>query len=260
MNFDIVNSQIQKFISEHQGDLYSLNDTTYKLPLSDAVFCATDIPRNRAFFEAIRKAVIKLKTLTEKIRVVYAGSGTGILGIFALALGAKDCLFLEHNPHSLEFSKKLVTAMGFAGQVKFIECDATKIQFSKPYDLLLSETLTSGFVREDFAYIIRHLRKFGEASSIIIPEKFSVRLEEKNENGKTVAEHNFEFVSSADFELQEIKLQNSATTQLTWNTTTTLYDDVIVQPGECVSFMNEMTQDLKNIVHPLFTITPKENS
>lgn len=256
--FDAINTDIQTFLQAQQTNFYTQEDKQYKLPTSDAIFCALDTPRNRAFFTAIGKAIVSLQKNRENIKVLYAGSGTGILGVFALHLGAEYCEFLEHNPYSLELSKQLVEHCGYTDRVIFRECDATQIEI-EPYDLLISETLTSGFVSEEFPQIVNHLRQFGNDHSIIIPEQFEVTLLEKNEAGDIVNTQTFLFTSQDGFEKQIMHLMPE-TTQITWRTKTCLYDDVSLDSGDCISFMNEMTQEVKNIEHQLFSFTSTDSN
>src|SRR6185295_943952 len=144
-------------------------------------------------------------------------------------------------------------------QIEFQEGDATKFVPDRPYDLLLSETLTSGFGREEFPLIINHLRKFGAPESVIIPERFIVTLREKDAAENTLAEQEFSFISAQGFAPQQIKLQNSRTEKVSWHTTCFLSENVVLHSGDCVSFLNEMTQEVAEFLHPLFTLEKVES-
>lgn len=253
MQFDEIHHKIQKFISSQKIEAYSLEDTQYKLPLSDALFCATDAPRNRAFFVAIQKAISDLQEKTDSVHVVYAGSGTGILGIFALACGADSAVFLEHNPYSLDYSKKLSRYCGYADRIKFIKCDATTLKLETSYNLLISETLTSGFVREEFPLIVNNLVHFRAKNSVILPQKFVLTLEEKNNSEECIRVQEFSFHSKNGFPKIGLFLHKN-TTQLLWKTICTLYDDIVLSSGSCISFLNQTQQKRDGFHHPFFFI------
>jgi len=252
--FEEINSKIQAFIVQQKTDFYGLEDKDHKLPLSDAVFCATDTPRNRAFFEAIGKALQALRQKTPKPHVLYAGSGTGILGFFALVLGADSCFFLEHNPHSLEFSQRLAIFLGLEERIIFQRGDATEFIPPQKYDLLISETLTSGFVREDFPFIVNHLRNYAKPHAIILPAEFLVTATEKDRFGTSLAQQSFRFKSLQGFIPRRIRLQHLETTELSWITESTLYDDIKLRSGDAVSYLNETHQQVENFNNPCFRL------
>jgi len=79
----ILSEEIAKNRQKNADLLYKKNT---KLQLSDAFFCGEDVVKNRKFYEAIQKALKDLKNIfpEERIHVLDAGSGTGILGILAL--------------------------------------------------------------------------------------------------------------------------------------------------------------------------------
>jgi 16S rRNA G966 N2-methylase RsmD len=235
--------------------IYDLEDQDAKLPLSDAIFCAEDERRNRVFEQAIRQAVIDLKKKCSQVVVVDAGSGTGILGLFALRSGADKCYFLEQNPYALAFSKKVIQKYGFEAQSVFLEGDATEVDLPETFDLLISETLTAGFVAEDFPKIINHLRIFRQPHSIFIPEAFSVSVTEKDGQYQTLAEHQFYFRSQAGFQKNKLLLVSPTKTiaHLVWRSEAFLYQQKTLQSGDCLSFLNQRKTRPQDF-HPLFEI------
>jgi len=238
MSFDLIHNQIQAFLSAQKEDPSALGNKCYKLPLSDALFCAEDVVRNRAFFQGIQQAIQERPE--RPLTVVDAGSGTGILGAFALALGAEKCFFLEHNPHSLELSKKLVDHLGFKEQSVFIECDATQVELPEPYDILISETLSSGFVTEDFPRIVAHLKRYGKPGSVIIPERFRITMTEEDEGGRELEQTVWNIQSRKVAEDKRPIAKNQKTRSLCWHTKGWIYGDIAVESGDCMSFLNEI--------------------
>ncbi len=251
------NGKIMDFLKKQDIDYYALPDKEFKLPLSDAVFCAEDTVRNLSFFQAIRKAMEEISESGREAVVVDAGSGTGILGVFALALGASKCYFLEHNPHSLRLSEKLVSSTGFAKKSVFVECDATSYELPEPYDLLICETISSGFVTEDFPAIINHLRKSGQNDARFIPEKFEVIMTEKDENNDPLAQRFFSFLSREGFRTEEVHLQDPGTKHLSFQSKAFLFGNITLRSGEAMSFLNEQTLVPGKAKHPFFRFITK---
>lgn len=255
--FSQVHHRILDFLSHSKAHVFDLDDAKFKLPLSDAIFCAEDLLRNRAFFHAIQQATRDLHREKNEIIAVDAGSGTGILGMFALMAGAQKCYFLEHNPHSLEYSKKLLDYFGYSHLSEFILCDATTYKLREKYDLLISEAITSGFVREDFPPIVDHLRQFGNSASKIIPESFEIQIFEKDAIGNILEKHHVQFSSQEKFKKQKIQLKSSGTSSLSFQTKALLYADISLSSGDTMSFLNEQNFNFRTEKHQLFDFSPK---
>ena len=238
-NFQEINSKIQKFLLDQKIDAYGLADKKYKLPLSDALFCAEDTVRNKFFFQAIKKALENLKLEKKEIIVVDAGSGTGILGIFALLLGADKCYFLEHNPFTLDLSKKVLDFFNLSEKSQVIHCDATKHELAEKYDLLISETLSSDFFKEDFPLIVKNLQRYAQKKSIVIPGKFEVLLSEYDDFENKLEEKKFVFKADKIEQKNNFKAKNKNTTNIHITTKACLYDDVWINDGDCMSFLNK---------------------
>ncbi len=213
--------------------------------------------RNRKFFEGISKDILDIKKENKEIIVVDAGSGTGILGAFSLYLGANKCYFLEDNPYSLELSKKLIGYLGFMEKSIFIECDATNYSLPEKYDICISETLSSGFVDEDFPFIINNLKQFGKNDSIIIPSQFEIVITEISPPDKGELEgvnykHHFLFKAKNGFKKKRIKLKNKNSQKISFKTKAYIYEDIFIESGDCMSFLNERVLDVRKDKHPLF--------
>ena len=239
--FEDANGMIQNYLTNTLIAQEKQMDKGYKLPLSDALFCARDNVRNKMFFKSICTAVETLKKKQDKVMVVDAGSGVGILGVYALLAGAEKCFFLENNPHSLEYSRGLIGKLGYKDKAHFIQCDATTVELPTPYDLLISETLTSGFVDEDFVEIVNHLRQFGKTDSIIIPEGFEMTVTEKDKSGAELGASTVKIDSYSPITRAAKTIKNPQAKTLTYHTKATLFDDITLESGECISFLNERT-------------------
>jgi len=224
MHFKELQKQIYDFLEAKRVESYSLADKHFKLPLSDAIFCAQDAFRNRKFYEATSMAIADLKKEHESIVVVDAGSGTGVLGLFALLSGADKCYFLEHNPYALSLSKEFMGHFELLNKCEFIECDATSMALPEKFDLLISETISAGFLDEDFPGIVRNLKDHEKEHAIYIPQSFEI-----------IISGNEPIFQKTPDEIQKISAQPGSTISMSAQ----LYNDVWIRPAESASFLNE---------------------
>ena len=237
----------------NKSEFNNCNNRNYALQTSDAVFCAEDIKKNSLFFHSIENIINLKKRQIKDIIVIDAGSGLGQLGAFALALGARHCYFLEHNPQTLKFCKEFLYSLGFNNRSSFKCCDAKNIQLQDQYDILISETITSGFVNEDFPFIINNLLKYKNSKAVILPKKILFTLNELNENDIVLSSHSYSFLSLEGFKQTEIKIQNPQCTKIQWLSKVVLDDTVNFESGDTMSCMNIRIHDVKSYKHPLFT-------
>lgn len=239
MDFKKINDQIQCLIKDFKKDWYSLDDKEFKLPFSDAIFCCEDIVRNKIFYNAIKKAIIDLKKTKEKVKVIDAWSWTWILWIFALFLWADNCLFIEDNPHSLDLNKKLIKNLWFESKANFILWDAITTKLDDKYDLLISETISIDFTREDFLEIVCNLKNYLNKDSVVIPESFELYISENNWAWESLTTKKVSFTSKSD--LVPVKViasrKDVENYEISWKAV--LYKDEIIKSWDCMSFFNK---------------------
>lgn len=125
--------------------------------------CLFDKKRSFDFLSAINESVKK-----DDI-VVDAGSGSGILGLFAARAGAKKVFCIESNPRFIEVIKKNAEINHFSNVIEAIYADATKIKLPCEVDVIICELLSTGFFYEPEIQVINHLRKFLKKGGKIIP-------------------------------------------------------------------------------------------
>ena len=235
MDFQKVNYEIQKFLYEQDINTYDFDDKDYKLPTSDAIFCAEDTPRNRKFFEALEQSINDIKKQKEKVTVVDAWAGTGILWIFWLLLWADKAIFIEHNPYSIQLCKKVVKHFDLEEKSVFLQWDACDIDIEESFDILVSETIKSNFINEDFPYIVNHLRKYATKFFTIIPEGFELEiLDEKKNFLKQENINSYEMPIPFNLDLPKDIQQ----VFLKW--TTYFYWDASNYSWDCMSYFNEL--------------------
>ena len=125
--------------------------------------CLFDKKRSFDFLNAINKTVMKGDT------VVDAGSGSGVLGLFAARAGAKKVFCIESNPRFIEIIKKNAELNGFSNAIKVIYGNSTKVKLPCKVDVIICELLSTGFFFEPEVQVINHLRKFLKRDGKIIP-------------------------------------------------------------------------------------------
>ncbi len=264
--FDKIQNYIQE-LSEQYKQTEQSKDKSYKLPLSDAFFCAEDIIRNKKFYESIKKVVkckkhkkkgfftkildiCNTKNKSDKIVCVDAGSGTGILWLYALVSGCDKVIFIEQNPHTIEACKKIIEHFGYTDKSIFINEDATKVTLSEKWDILISETISTDFVTEDFHKIINHLLNYKNKNWIIIPSWFELIFSSSdwkniNSDKKAGTFQEISFSSLDWFKKEKIVLDGMwENTKMKMNIR--LYEDIEIKCGESMSLGNERIFDVEN--------------
>ena len=126
--------------------------------------CLFDTKRTQNFLKAIQSTVKRGDV------VVDAGSGSGVLGLFAARAGAKKVYCIEASHRFIEIIKKNAALNGFASVVKVIHGDATKIKMPQRVDVIICELLSTGLFYEPEIQVINHLRTFLKPNGRIIPQ------------------------------------------------------------------------------------------
>jgi hypothetical protein len=249
-DFQIINDKILDFVNNKKflDDVFF--DKSYKLPLSDAVFCIQDMKRNFSFFQSIMFAK---NDLWDDIVMLDVGSWTWILWIYGLYLWIKKVVFIENNPYSLDLSKKLINHFWYSDRSEFILWDAIDLKLKFKYDILVSETLESTLWREDFIDIINNLKKYWNDDSIIIPQKLELDIVQKDIRWNILCLDKFDYESKSWFHKQNLYLNNSIN-KLIFKLKLVLYNDITLKTWDCSWFINEQNYDFKNKKHRLFEL------
>lgn len=126
-----------------------------------------DSVRNQAFYDALKRVIEPGKTTVADI-----GTGTGLLGLFAAKLGAKD-VFLYETAEVAGVADQ-VLRRNRARNCHLIPCHSTEMQDPPEVDLIVSETLGNYALEENIIDTIadareRHLKKGG----LIIPSRIT---------------------------------------------------------------------------------------
>ena len=142
------------------------NDNSFWGSTDFAYTCLIDNKRTSAFRDAI------MQTVKKGDIVVDSGSGTGILGIFALEAGASHVTFIEYDSilsHSIEQS--LSKSNFDKSQYTVLNQDVLTVDLPNKIDVVICEMIATGLIDEMQIPALKHLRNFSHDSTKYIPAK-----------------------------------------------------------------------------------------
>jgi predicted RNA methylase len=134
--------------------------TPYEISL-----CLFDIQRTRMWKEAVENAV------KEGDVVIDAGSGTGILGVFAALAGARKVYCIELHPRFVSIIEHMARRNGVEDKIVAIHADASQVEIPEPADVLICELLCTGQFFEPQVQVVRHLRKYLKPDAALMPQE-----------------------------------------------------------------------------------------
>lgn len=134
--------------------------TPYEISL-----CLFDVPRTRMWKEAIEN-VVKPGDV-----VVDAGSGTGILGVFAAMSGAKEVYCIELHPRFVTLIEHLAQRNGVSDRVHVVHADASRWEPPGAVDVIICELLCTGQFFEPQVQVMNHLRRFLRENGQTVPRR-----------------------------------------------------------------------------------------
>lgn len=150
-----------------------------------AMSCITDMMRTRNFMMGIQEAVqSRIKLFPDRpVLVFYAGTGPFASLLIPLTTvftpDQLQMVLLDINPISTNYVKKIVEELSLQPYVTAIEtADATQYKIPEQYqpDILLSETMKAGLLKEPQFTICAHLLSQCTKNPILIPELIQVNL------------------------------------------------------------------------------------
>jgi predicted RNA methylase len=148
---------------------------------TSAALCLLDIKRTALFIRGINKALEK-KVQEKKeapIQVLYAGTGPfGTLLFPLLTLEKFENIIIdlvEINQDSIEALKEVIQALQIEKFIGEIFCnDASQMQLSKEYDIVISETMQSCLKNEPQVAIMQNIIPQLNTECIFIPETITI--------------------------------------------------------------------------------------
>lgn len=122
-----------------------------------------DRPRNEAFQRALSKVIVKGRTVVADI-----GAGTGLLGLMAAKLGAREVFMYETAEVAAVASANIKANK--AKNCHVIPCHSTEMQDPPKVDLIVSETLGNYALEEDIIETLNDARqRFLKPGGTVIP-------------------------------------------------------------------------------------------
>ena len=163
---------------------------TFTATTTDAAFssldqvgqCLMDRERSEAFDRAICAVVKPHHT------VLDAGTGFGLLALFAARAGARRVIALEYDPYIAALARANIRANGYDNVIEVIEADARTHQFApdQQFDVVIAEMLTTGCIDEFQVQAINNLHRQG----VVTPT--TAFIPERQDTFVALAETNFE--------------------------------------------------------------------
>lgn len=195
--------------------------------------------------------------------VIDAGTGSAILALkAALSDKVRRVCGLEFFPPTVVFARRVVDHFDMGDKVHIVECDATIYRPDFKANLLISETLNRGLLKEKFLDILKNLRPFLDNRRLIIPRSivFSLYVSWRDTDGELQYEYlPFATLNSKDFDLDVVK----GTVQLPNNlhadgilnvgiqTEFTFYNECSIERSHIHTLEDPVKLDLGNLESPL---------
>ena len=153
-----------------------------------AALCIQDVMRTRQFIRGIYQAITDKRSESQKpVHVFYAGTGpfaTLLLPVLTKFDSQQIRLTLmDVNEKTLEYLDKVIQALSIEDYIDEIVCaDASTYQFEEhqQVDVLVSETMQYGLVKEQQVPIMINLVRQLPKDSIVIPNNIHLDLAYKN--------------------------------------------------------------------------------
>ncbi|NJM79961.1 MAG: hypothetical protein HC854_10665 [Flavobacterium sp.] len=211
--------------------------------------CLDDILRTKQFIKGIFKAIATLQKKQQKpIHILYAGTGpyaTLLLPVLA-TYSAQEVIvtLVEINKESFNSMKSIIHKLDFENHVvHFKNEDATtmKLDSTPKIDIILSETLQCGLVKEQQVPITLNLLHQVEDSVILIPEMLALDVCLFNHNSFTNRNENTKEGNYLQVLDRLIEINNSSNEAFKLNTdstvTTILSEKKIkINPSDATTF------------------------
>lgn len=138
--------------------------------VTDKAFTTYDI--QACLYDAQRVEYLKTaiqQTVKPGDVVVDAGSGTGLLGMFAARAGAARVYCVELNPEFIPVIEQNARRNGFGDQIVAINANAATADLPQDVDVLISEVISAGFFFEPQLQIVANLRRFLKPGARVVP-------------------------------------------------------------------------------------------
>jgi type I protein arginine methyltransferase len=103
--------------------------------------------------------------------VLDAGTGSGILALFAAEAGARKVYAVDVDSGALSLARRGTGMSRFADKIEVVEADLKEFRSEGPMDVVIMEMLDTGLIAEEQASALNALRRHGaiDARTKVIP-------------------------------------------------------------------------------------------
>lgn len=178
--------------------------------MTEGVFCCLiDEERTSAFKSAIEKAVRPGDI------VVDAGSGSGVLAMFAADAGAKKVYALELDKNNAKVLQGIFAANAYGDRIEVIQGDATTVRLPENVDVIVCEMIATGLIEELQVPVMNNMLRYATPGYRVVLEQYYCHAELVHQQnlyyGKKFDLLRYEFPD--DTSLQSTILSNRVTYQ-----------------------------------------------
>ena len=140
--------------------------------VTEGVFsCLIDKKRSQFFRKAIKN------TVRNGDVVVDAGSGSGILSMFAVDAGAKKVYAIELDDNNLKTLKDIFEINGYGNKIVVMRGDATNIKIPEKVDVIIAEMIATGLIDELQLPVMNNLLRFSKKNTRILIDSYESFIE-----------------------------------------------------------------------------------
>jgi len=127
--------------------------------------------------ELFKKAIVQI--VKPEDTVIDAGTGTGIMALFAAEAGAKKVYACDIAEDVLKQAQKNIDASPYKNRIQVVHADMKKFSKLKDVDVLIMEMMDTGMVSEQQGVAIKYLKKNGVVNkkTRIVPYRMDSFLE-----------------------------------------------------------------------------------
>jgi predicted RNA methylase len=140
--------------------------------MTEGVFhCLIDEARTLAFKSAIENAVRPGDI------VVDAGSGSGVLAMFAADAGAKKVIALELDDNNIRVLQGIFAVNGYGDRIEVIQGDATTLSLPEKVDVIVCEMIATALIEELQVPVMNNLLRCVNPGYRVVLEQYHCHAE-----------------------------------------------------------------------------------
>lgn len=140
-----------------------------------------DHERNRKYYEALKKAIEKMHSRGLKANVLDIGTGTGILSMMAVSLGADSVTAVEAFRPMADCAAQIMENNGMADSIQIIKKRSTELRegdLPQRANILITEVFDTELIGEGAIETFNHAHKhLLEKDCIVVPDSATIYVQ-----------------------------------------------------------------------------------